>query len=77
MNSMTNKQKIQLSISQGAQTSNFTYSNPGYPCNPYFGASTFYGEQSRLFEPNYDGFHREKNFFLNRAYKSIGRQLMN
>jgi hypothetical protein len=74
---MNNKQKIKQTIEQGASTSNFTFSNPGFPCNPYFGASTFYGEQSRLWQPSFDGYHREKNFFINRAYKAIGRQLMN
>lgn len=72
----SNKQKIAAMIKMNSNNLSETYYNPGYPFNPYFGASSFYGEQSRLFEHNVDLWHRDRVYFLPSYFKAIGRQLM-
>ncbi len=74
---MNNKEKLKSIIQQGSNTTaTSTFYNPGYDCNPYFGASSFYGEQSRLYEPRYDMIKKEHTWFIPRQFKAIGRQLM-
>jgi hypothetical protein len=70
------KEKIANMINLNANTTSEKFYNPGYQTNPYFGASTFYGEQSRLFEHNLDAWHKDPSHFLPSSFKAIGRQLM-
>ena len=73
---MNNKEKLVAMIQQGSNTSDFTYYNSGYSTNPYFGASSFYGEQCRIFEPKYDLVRKEHIWFMPRSMKALGRQTM-
>ena len=67
--------RVRASILGGANTTNFASYNPGYRTDVYMGASSFYGDQSRLWEFSWDGFHRERNWFIPAKFKAIGRQL--
>ncbi len=72
----SNKTKISQMINVNSNTTSERFYNPGYSWDPYFGASTFYGDQSRLHEFNYDGTHRDRPYFIHSMYKAIGRQFM-
>ncbi len=74
---MNNKDKLRAQIKQGSSnTSHKSFYTPPYETNPYFGASSFYGEQSRVWEWKGDFMKNEFNYFIPFKFKSIGRQLM-
>ncbi len=73
---MNNKEKIKAMIEQGSNTSSFSHYDPGYTTNPYFGASSFYGDQCRQFEWKFDYIRKEHTWFIPRSNKAIGRQDM-
>lgn len=71
----SHKEKIANMIKLNSNTTSDRFFSPGYECNPYFGASSFYGEQSRLFNYKLDGWRRDAVYFVPAKYKAIGRQL--
>jgi hypothetical protein len=73
---MNRKDKIKAMIEQGSNTTNFSHYDPGYSTDPYFGASSFYGDQCRLYEFKFDMIRKEHTWFIPRSSKAIGRQEM-
>jgi hypothetical protein len=73
---MNNKEKIRQMVQQGSNTTNFSYTNPGYSCDPYFGASSFYGDQCRQYNYKFDYIRKDNVWFIPRYNKALGRQTM-
>jgi|LauGreDrversion4_2_1035121.scaffolds.fasta_scaffold1929031_2 hypothetical protein len=74
---MNNKEKLRAQIAQGgSNTAHKSFYTPPYETNPYFGASSFYGDQCRVWEWKGDFSKTEFNWFIHSRYKAIGRQLM-
>lgn len=74
---MNRKEKLKAQFQNGSnETSHIAYFTPKFSTNPYFGASSFYGEQSRTYEPKTDFLKNEFIGFIPRRFKAIGRQLM-
>ncbi len=73
---MNNKDKIKAMIQQGSNTTNFSFNNPGYSTNPYFGASSFYGDACNPYEYKFDYIRRENVWFVPRYNKAISHQTM-
>ena len=74
---MNRKEKLKAQIENGSNNlSHLAYFSPIYTTNLYFGASSYFGEQSRLYEFKTDFLKTEYNFFVHKRFKAIGRQLM-